>query len=151
MQRKLKGLASLSPCDWVILIQLVAAAVFLEIVLRLVALPRLVHTLAWGANTRLGAAFPLCHRRTEPDHLCTLASFAARIVHGPECCLSRSLLVFWLLRLRREPVVLLIGVRKDTKRLHSHAWIETPSMIRNEVHNHGRAFLPLLRFSNETV
>lgn len=151
MQRKLKRLANLSPRDWVILIQLVAGAALLEIALRFVALPRLVHTLAWGANTSVGMLFPLLQRKVERSQLLECAFLAARIVRGPDSCLPRSLLMFWLLSVQCEPVALLIGVRKDTERLHSHAWLETPSMSGNEVHNHGQAFLPLLRFLNETV
>jgi len=150
MQRKLKRFAKLSPCDWVILIQLVAVAAFLEIALRFVALSRLVHGLVWGANTVVGVLFPLLQRKVERCQLFECAFLAARIVRGPNSCLSRSLLLFWLLSVRHEPVALLIGVRKDTKRLYSHAWIETPSMARDEIHVHDQTFLSILRFSNET-
>ena len=150
MQKRLKRLARLSPRDWVILIQLVAFAALLEIALRFVALPRLCRTLARGSSTS-GGLFPLLQRRAGRRQLFECAFLAARIVRGQDGCLPRSLLLFWLLSARREPVALLIGVRKDTKRLYSHAWIETPSMIRNETNNHGQVFLSLLRFSNENV
>lgn len=148
---KLQRLARLSLCDCVLLGQLVAFAVLLEVGLRLFSLPSLVQMLLRAANSRLGVVFPLLHRKVERSQLFESAFLAARIVRGQDSCLTRSLLVFWLLSVRREPVALLIGVQKDTKCLYSHAWIETPSITRNEIYNHGQAFFPLLRFLNGNV
>jgi hypothetical protein len=146
MLNKLQRLAKLSLYDWVILGQLVAFAVPLEIALRLLSLPRLIHVLSWASLTRVGAVFPLLHRQTDTQHVSLLAALAARIVRGPECCLPRSLLLFWLFSVRREPVTLLIGVRKEAGTLHSHAWVETHDGFAVGGHQK-EAFQPLLRFS----
>ena len=148
---KLQRLAKLSLCDWVLLGQLVAFAVLLEVGLRLFSLPSLVQMLLRGAHSRLGVVFPLFQHKVERSQLFESAFLAARIVRGQDSCLLCSLLLFWLLSVRRESAALLIGVRKDTKRLYSHAWIETPSMIKNEVYDHSQVFFPLLRFFNENV
>jgi Transglutaminase-like superfamily len=148
---KLQRLAKLSPCDWVILIQLVLDVALLEILLRLISLSRLVYVLSWGSHTRLGAIFPLFHRRVERQQLFDLSVFAARIVRGPECCLPRSLLQFWLLSVRRESVTFCIGVRKEAGTLHSHAWIETHDGLAVDGHQGRETFQPLLRFSRAEI
>lgn len=148
---KLRRLAKLSPLDWAILMQLVAGVVLLEIFLRLISLSRLVHALSCGSPTRLGAIFPLFHRRVERQQLFDLSAFAARIVRGPECCLPRSLLLFWLLSARHETVTLLVGVRKEAGTLHSHAWVETQEGKAVGGHHDGDAFQPLLRFSRAGI
>lgn len=122
---KLQRLAKLSLRDWVIVVQLVTSAVLCDILLRFLPLSRLVPALSWGSQTRLGELLPLWHRRVDRSHLSELSALAARIVRGPDCCLPRALLQFWLCGVRREPVILLIGVRKEAGTLRSHAWVET--------------------------
>lgn len=144
---KLQRLAKLSPWEWRIFIQLVLGAAFLDLFLRFISPPRLVRALLWGSQTRLGAILPLFQRRVEVHHLFDLSTWAARLVRGPECCLPRSLLLFWLLSVRCEPVTLCIGVRKETGTLHSHAWVETHDGLTVNGQQEGAAFEPLPRFS----
>lgn len=148
---KLRRLAKLSFRDWAILFQLVVGAVLCDLLPRFMSLPHLVHGLSRGARTRFGASFPLLHRRVGPPHLSDLAALAARIVRGPDCCLPRALLLFWLCNVRREPVTLLIGVRKEAGTLHSHAWVETPDGSVVDGDPGGATFQPLFRFSGAGI
>ena len=148
---KLQRLAKLSLCDWVLLVQFVALAVLVEVGLRLFSLPSLGHMLLRGANSRLGAVFPLFHRRAERQQLSDLSVFAARIVRGPECCLPRALLLFWLCSVRREPITFCLGVRKEAGTLHSHAWVETHDGLAVDGQQGREAFQPLLRFSRAGI
>lgn len=148
---KLQRLAKLSPWEWMIFIQLILGAAFLDLFLRFISLPRLVYALLWGSQTRLGAILPLFQRRVEVHHLFDLSAWAARLVRGPECCLPRSLLLFWLLSVRREPVTFCIGVRKEVGTLHSHAWVETPEGKVIGWHQEREVFQPLLRFSRAKI
>jgi hypothetical protein len=50
--------------------------------------------------------------------------YAAALHPGPVRCLTRSLVLRRLLRARRVPAVLKIGVRKDGAELAAHAWLE---------------------------
>ncbi len=144
---KLQRLAKLSLGDWMLLIQLVAFVLLLEVALRLFSLPSLVRLLSSGAQSRWGGIFPLCHGRAERQQLSDLSALAARIVRGPEYCLPRSLLLFWLFSARRKPVTLVIGVRKEAGTLHSHAWVETHDGLAVSGQREGAVFEPLLRFS----
>jgi hypothetical protein len=143
---KLQRLAKLSLLDWVILLQLVAGTFLLEMLLRLIPLPRLVQVFLWGSITRVGAMFPLLQRQFDAQHVSTLAAFTTRIVRGPEYYLLRSLLLFWLLQMRREPVALVIGVQKDAETLLSHAWVETQEGKVVGGYQNGDAFQPFLAF-----
>ncbi|NOT56168.1 MAG: lasso peptide biosynthesis B2 protein [Deltaproteobacteria bacterium] len=148
---KLQRLAKLSVRDWVIVLQLVVSAALCDMLLWFLPLSRLVHALSWGSRTRLGALLPLCHRRVDHSHLSALAALAARIVRGPDCCLPRALLQFWLCGIRREPVTLLIGVRKEAGTLCSHAWVETPDGHVINGDPGAATFQPLLRFSGAGI
>jgi Transglutaminase-like superfamily len=148
---KLQRLAKLSVRDWVLVVQLVASAALCDILLRFLPLSRPAHALSWGSRTRLGALLPLCHRRVDRSHLSELSALAARIVRGPDCCLPRALLQFWLFSVRREPVTLLVGVRKEAGTLRSHAWVETPDGRVVDGDPGGATFQPLFRFSGAGI
>jgi hypothetical protein len=61
-------------------------------------------------------------------------------------CLTQSLAVFLLLKRRRDPVCLQIGVAKgDAGKLLAHAWVETPEGTRLTASG-GSGFVPLVRF-----
>ncbi len=58
-------------------------------------------------------------------------------------CLERSLTLWWLLRRRRIPVELRIGVRKSERDLEAHAWVELDGRTvndRDDVHRRYAAF-----------
>jgi hypothetical protein len=54
----------------------------------------------------------------------TLVNSAARYAPGPVTCLTRSLLLRWLLRRRGIVSNLRIGVQLTQGRLDAHAWVE---------------------------
>jgi hypothetical protein len=122
--RKFRRLSEISPHDWLFLTQLVLFSLTVGPAVRVVGLPRLIAFLTRCTEHRWLGHLPLQHGWYEVAQLVTLADIAARVTHGQGRCLARSLLLFWLLKARGEPVALLIGVRKEAVALHSHAWIE---------------------------
>lgn len=52
------------------------------------------------------------------------------LVHGN--CLERSLTLWWLLRRRRIPAQLRIGVRKHANQFQAHAWVELEGAVLND-------------------
>jgi hypothetical protein len=60
----------------------------------------------------------------EIRRLGTLVNIAARYAPGPVTCLTRSLLLCWLLRRKGLESKLRIGVRLTDVGLDAHAWVE---------------------------
>lgn len=145
MLRKLRRLADLSPGEWVLLLQLAVLSLALGLGLRLVPLSRLTTFLARWAESSPLQRLRFLHRTHEASRLANLADMAAVLIPGHGRCLMRSLLLFWLLKVRAEPVVLLIGVCKDASALLAHAWVELEErVIGDEARITGR-YAPLLR------
>jgi hypothetical protein len=66
-------------------------------------------------------------------------------VYGPchATCLPESLALWWMLRRRRIPAELRIGVRKDAERFEAHAWVDLAGTVLNDtddVHQRFAAF-----------
>ena len=57
-------------------------------------------------------------------------------------CLAQSMTVWWLLRWRRIPAELRIGVRKQQGLLEAHAWAEHQSRVLNDDADIARRFSP---------
>ena len=98
------------------------------------------------AGNRWLGRFPLNHGCSEVANLTRLADIAARVTHGHGRCLIRSLLLFWLLKVRGEPAELLIGISKEAAALHSHAWIELRGRVIGDHPQIIGRFVILLRF-----
>lgn len=138
MQNILHRLAELSRIDWVLLPQLALASYTLRIAVRMMTLPRLICVLVSISASPAFSALPFPHRRRTVPQLITLAEKVVRILHRRNRCLTRSLLIFWLLKIRREVAQLLIGVSTHTAIFESHAWIthdgevvlDTPNLLR---------------------
>ena len=138
MQNILHRLAELSRIDWVLLPQLALASYALRIAVRMMTLPRLICVLVSISASPAFSALPFPHRRCTVPQLITLAEKVVRILHRRNRCLTRSLLIFWLLKIRREAAQLLIGVSTHTAIFESHAWIthdgevvlDTPNLLR---------------------
>ncbi len=63
------------------------------------------------------------------------------LVHGN--CLEQSLTLWWLLRRRRIPAQLRIGIRKQANKFQAHAWVELAGAVlndRQDVHREYTAF-----------
>ena len=124
MPGKLTRLAALGPREWLVFCQLVPFALCVGVSLRYLPLSRLIDRLTWGTDRSFLQPFPLGHRAVTVDRLVVLADFAARGTGITGRCLARSLLLFWFLKVRGEPVTLLAGVRKENATIIGHAWIE---------------------------
>ncbi len=147
MLRTLRRLIEFSAAERLLLLQLFILSLVMETGLRLLPLPRLVRFLSIGANTTLLQRLPLLHKTSDWTRLAVLADLAARVTRGQGRCLVRSLLRFWLLRIRGESAELLIGVSREASVLHAHAWIEAPERTVGESAETAGRFTPLLRFS----
>ena len=123
MQSTLHRLAEFSRIDWVLLPQLALASYALRIAARMMPLPRLMSVLVSVSASPAFSALPFPHGRCTVPRLITLAVKVVRILHRRNRCLTRSLLIFWLLKIRREGAQLVIGVSRHTAMFESHAWI----------------------------
>lgn len=142
----LRRLAKYSLGEWFVLAQCLVLLVTLRVGIAVVSLPRLLQAVSSVADRSWLRAFPLLHRRYTLAALTPVVRLAARVVHGPDCCLGRSLLMFWLLKARGEPVQFCLGVSKAQSSMRGHAWVETHGhVIGDTVEMTGR-FAPLLRF-----
>ncbi|MEK7726692.1 MAG: lasso peptide biosynthesis B2 protein [Nitrospirota bacterium] len=138
MQNILHRLAELSRIDWVLLPQLALASYALRIAVRMMSLPQLARLLVFASDLPAFSILPFPHRRCSAAQLITLADRVARAIHRRNRCLTRSLLICWLLKIRRESAQLLIGVSTHTAIFESHAWIthdgevvlDTPNLLR---------------------
>src|SRR4051812_12564005 len=123
MLRKLRRLSELSTGELLVFWQLVLFALIARIALKFFALPRISAFITYAANQRSLCCLPLFHNQYETTQLTRLADLAARGTRADGPCLIRSLLLFWLLKVRGEHPELFIGVRKDGPVFNSHAWI----------------------------
>ena len=69
-----------------------------------------------------------------------LVNIAARHTLGPRTCLTRSLLLGWLLRRRGVASNLRIGVRLTNGALDAHAWVECDGVPVNDEPDVGTRF-----------
>jgi hypothetical protein len=70
--------------------------------------------------------------KAEVQALGEAVNIAARHTLGPRSCLTRSLLLGWLLRRRGVQSQLRIGVRLTNGRLDAHAWVECEGVPVND-------------------
>jgi hypothetical protein len=95
--------------------------------LQLLGLPRFQ---AWLQRAPL-AALPAMSL-PQIQALGELVNIAARHTVGPRSCLTRSLLLGWLLRRRGVAAALRIGVRLAGGSLNAHAWVECEGVPVND-------------------
>jgi len=146
MLRRLLRPRDLSLADLLLLPQLILSALALRSCLRMVSLPRLTRLLARGAQTTRLRRLPFLHGRRDIERLARLADLATRLTHGRGRCLPRSLLLFWLLKTREEPVELLVGVQRESGSLEGHAWIERRGALFGDSPGLTGRYAALLRF-----
>lgn len=87
--------------------------------LRLVGVQRFQ---AWLERPIIAGSAPLS--LAESTGLGLAVNRAASRILGPSCCLTRSLLLWWLLRCYGTPSELRIGVRLEEGQFLAHAWVE---------------------------
>ncbi len=119
---------------------LLTAALLLPIfwiALRVLGLPRLQ---AWLDRPLLaGRPSPL---REELARIGTLVNIAGNHAPGPSTCLTRSLLLGWLLRRRGACGELRIGVRLNRGDFEAHAWVEYEGRPINDADDIALRFAP---------
>ena len=81
-------------------------------------------------------------RREELAAMGALVNIAGSHVPWPSTCLTRSLLLGWLLRRRGVSSELRIGVRLDEGRLEAHAWVEYEGRPINDADDVAARFAP---------
>ncbi len=99
--------------------------------LRILGFPKLQATRKPTTNIEAPASSLLAARETGK-----LVNIAARHTIGSPTCLSRSLVLQWLLRMRGIPSQLRIGVRLSDGTLTAHAWVECGGEVINDTPEH---------------
>lgn len=124
LRRHLKGFSRLTPRDRRLVVE--AAAVLCAVRLLLYVVP-----FRWLTRRMKPARFE--RPETNAARRETIASIVAAVAGYVPCatCLTRSIALYAMLRRRRYPVVLLIGVGRDQAvpaskgSFSAHAWVET--------------------------
>lgn len=71
-----------------------------------------------------------------------LVNLAGRYAPGPATCLTRSLLLRWLLSRSGANTELRIGVKLDQGKLDAHAWVEAGGVPINDARDVAERFAP---------
>lgn len=147
MSSKLRRLADFTVVEYALLLQLIVLSFGLRVLLTSLTLPRLMSLLSDTASSLRFRQIPLFHSRCEVDRLVTLVDLATTLSHKDSRCLPRSLLLFWLLRARRESVALCLGAAKNMAALEGHAWVERSGIVFGDTPSFTSRYSLLLRFS----
>jgi hypothetical protein len=147
MLSTLRRLAKFTLVEYTLLLQFTALSLGLRIVLTTITLPCLTSLLSRIALSPLFSQVPLFHTRYTLDRVWPLIDLATTVSHGDGRCLPRSLLLFWLLRARREPVELCLGVSKHKATLEGHAWVERDGIVLGDTRSFTNRYTPVLRLS----
>lgn len=111
------------------------------------------------------AGFPRVHRslRVAPragrpaaatriaDHWTLALSRVRAYSPLPGNCLSRSLVLWWMLRRRGVPVTLHLGVSRRDAQLAAHAWVEQEGVVLNDTQDVRSRYAPLHSYSSSSV
>lgn len=129
MLSKLRRLADLSLIELALFLQFATLSLGLKVVLSITPLPRLLSLFSHAASTPLLTHIPLFHTHCPTDRLVALIDLATTVSHRNGRCLPRSLLLFWLLRTRQQPVSLCLGISRNLTSLEGHAWVEQDGAV----------------------
>lgn len=105
-------------------------------------------------QTWLQCENPLIAGNFSPDDIvrvATLVNIAAVYVPFPATCLTRSLLLGWMLRRRGVASALRIGVRLTQGALDAHAWVECAGIPINDRLDVGDEFAPFAELLHAEV
>lgn len=128
MLKKLRRLTDLPLIEQVLFLELTALSLALRVALSCIPLRRVASFISRIASSRLVLVLmPTVHWET--DRLVALADMAAAVSHRTNRCLSRSLVLFWLLLPRLQPVSVCLGVSKNQASLEGHAWVEQDGVL----------------------
>jgi len=147
MLSTLRRLANLTLVEHALFLQLTALSLGLRVVLITMTLPRLTSILSRTASSPLLGQILFLHTHCTVDRLFTLIDLAMVMSHRDGRCLPRSLLLFWLLRVRRESVELCLGVKKNVATLEGHAWVELDGIVIGDTLSFTNRYALFLRLS----
>jgi hypothetical protein len=119
MTGNMQKLRALGWSERLVLLQAMLLLPLFWAALRVIGLSRL-HS--WVTRTPLAAGAPRLD--VDPAAIGALINSAGNHVPFPSTCLTRSLLLNWLLRRRGMRSEFRIGVRMTDGRLDAHAWVE---------------------------
>jgi hypothetical protein len=141
VRRKLARLQRMPAMERLLTAESVVLLAGVRLGLRTFGFNPVLRTMA-GSSTRPGPP-PPDDGGAAADVIARSVERAARHSPGHATCLSRSLVVWWLLRSRSQPADLRIGVRRPGADLEAHAWVETNGRVltdQNDVHERFAAF-----------
>lgn len=147
MLSKLRRLADLSLVEQALFLQLTALSFGLRIVLSVVPLPRLISLFSRTASSPRLSQIPIFHMHCMMDRLVALTDLATTVSHRNGRCLPRALLLFWLLRMRRQPVSVCLGISKNQTLLEGHAWVEQDGTVLGDTRSFINRYTFFLRLS----
>lgn len=93
-------------------------------------------------TTEGGQARPASRADVDPDRMGALVHSAGAQLPLPATCLTRSLLLGWLLRRQGVDGALRIGVRMQDGLLEAHAWVECGGRPVNDAPDVAKRFAP---------
>lgn len=145
MLKKLRRLTDLPLIEQVLLLELTALSLALRVALSCIPLHRIASFISRVASSRLVLVLmPPAHWET--DRLVALADMAAAVSHRTNRCLSRSLVLFWLLLPRLQPVSVCLGVSKNHTSLEGHAWVEQDGVLLGDTRSFVSRYAPMFRW-----
>ena len=141
-----RRIAKLSFREWILLVRLSLFSLRVSSQLSYRTLPLVVDGLARRAQMGRWRWAWKSTRYYDTHQLAGLASLAARCSLRTGHCLVRSLLLFWLLRMRGQTVNLCVGMRKENATVRGHAWIEADGRVLVEEPELSERFVTVFRF-----
>jgi hypothetical protein len=145
MLSKLRRLTDLPLVEQTLLLQLTVLLLGLRVALSAIPLPRLMSLFSRMASSPLLNRIPWLHIRCTLDRLVTLLDLATAVSLRNGGCLPRSLLLFWLLRARRQPASVCLGVTKEQTSLEGHAWVEQDGAVLGDTRSFIHRYTLMLR------
>ena len=118
-----------------------AGLIVVDVALRLAGFHRVRR---WLQGRGKGPAAPVTDVDLVVEQACLAVDRARRYHLYPMRCLTRSLVLQWLLARRGVPTTLRIGVRKESGNLSAHAWIERNGRPVGEAETLSQRFVPLV-------
>jgi hypothetical protein len=110
------------------------------VALRVFGLRRLWAALGVGDRGRAGAGPDGAQALGRARDTARLVQHAARFSPFRATCLTRSLVLWWLLGRQGIPSDLRIGVAKEATRFQAHAWVEYRGVVLNDGDDVGHRF-----------
>lgn len=125
MNTWIERLRRLTPTEYATAAEAIAIAVWIEAALRVMPFSWLIGHVRHPGTQNVQA---------QPDALKRLPSFVAaayELLPFPDTCLRKSLVLSALLKRRRVPARVCLGVARNGSALEAHAWVECDGMERD--------------------